>query len=130
MLPDMQRCFTMFPGEWPGVGLLLLRTTLAVVLAHQVLVGWSGLPSLGATVVFIVEIASAALFLCGLWTPVAAGIVTLLGFALFLGSRADTYLLAGSLALTILMLGPGGWSIDARLFGRKQIKLDLLRSPR
>jgi putative oxidoreductase len=29
------------------------------------------------------------------------------------------------LGLSLAMIGPGAWSIDARLFGRKQITTDL-----
>jgi hypothetical protein len=32
----------------------------------------------------------------------------------------DQFLL-GALGLSLSMIGPGAWSIDARLFGRKQI---------
>jgi hypothetical protein len=28
-----------------------------------------------------------------------------------------------TLGLTLAMIGPGAWSIDARLFGRKQIRI-------
>ena len=38
----------------------------------------------------------------------------------------DTSFLA-VLALSIAMLGPGAWSVDARLFGRKRFDLDRIR---
>jgi len=34
------------------------------------------------------------------------------------------------LAVSVAMLGPGAWSIDARLFGRKRIDIDRTRPTR
>jgi len=65
----------------------------------------------------------AGLFLlAGLWTPIAGSLVAGLGiwFAL-----ADTNPLASVLLATIgaalALIGPGAWSVDARLFGWKRI---------
>jgi hypothetical protein len=33
------------------------------------------------------------------------------------------YILLGTLGAALAMLGPGAWSIDARLFGRKYIDI-------
>jgi uncharacterized membrane protein YphA (DoxX/SURF4 family) len=41
-------------------------------------------------------------------------------------SHADGYehhLLLAVLAISVAMLGPGAWSVDARLFGRKRLNL-------
>jgi uncharacterized membrane protein YphA (DoxX/SURF4 family) len=37
--------------------------------------------------------------------------------------KAETHLLLGALSAGLAMLGPGAWSIDARLFGRKRIEI-------
>jgi uncharacterized membrane protein YphA (DoxX/SURF4 family) len=37
------------------------------------------------------------------------------------GTLADTHLVSATLGLSLAALGPGAWSIDARLFGRKRI---------
>ena len=34
------------------------------------------------------------------------------------------------LAVSVAMLGPGAWSIDARLFGRKRFEIDRTRGRR
>ena len=72
------------------------------------------------------QIAGAAaglLILGGLWTPVVgilAGILEAwIGFAQP-GTYPFTIMLAG-LGISLAMIGPGAWSIDARLYGRKQI---------
>jgi hypothetical protein len=35
------------------------------------------------------------------------------------------HILLGTLGCALAMLGPGAWSIDARLFGRKRIRIPL-----
>jgi uncharacterized membrane protein YphA (DoxX/SURF4 family) len=116
----------MFPDQWPGIGLLILRVTLAVVLLHQVVRGWSAaLPPI-TIVLYCLGLGCAGLLLCGLWTPVAAGLITLVEFVLFMRVHEGAYLLTGTLGLVILMLGPGVWSIDSRLFGRRRIDLEVL----
>jgi putative oxidoreductase len=70
--------------------------------------------------------AAGALIIAGLWTPVIGIIVSAVqGWIAF--SRPNEALMPIVLAvlgLSIAMIGPGAWSIDARLFGRKQISTD------
>jgi uncharacterized membrane protein YphA (DoxX/SURF4 family) len=35
------------------------------------------------------------------------------------------HILLGALGIALAMLGPGAWSVDARLFGRKRIQIPL-----
>ena len=70
--------------------------------------------------------AAGALIIAGLWTPVTGIIVSAVqGWIAF--SRSNGALIPIVLAvlgLSLAMIGPGAWSIDARLFGRKQITTD------
>lgn len=79
-----------------------------------------------------VLIATGALLLAGLWTPFVGALqaFTQLWFALSLGSDTGFHLLMAALGASLVMLGPGAWSIDARLFGRKRIDIDGLRHNR
>jgi putative oxidoreductase len=65
----------------------------------------------------------ALLLWIGLWTPVAAVAEAAIQMAnLLIGQRIDPSLVvAAGLGLALAMLGPGAWSLDARLFGRKRI---------
>ena len=67
-----------------------------------------------------------ALMLAGLWTPVAASCHVILQgvFACNGGEFASTHLVLALIGASLVMLGPGAWSIDARLYGRKRIDLD------
>ncbi len=61
--------------------------------------------------------------LLGLWTPLAGIVIAIVEVWIF-SARWGTPLIAIVLAilgLTVAMIGPGMWSIDARLYGRKHL---------
>lgn len=70
-----------------------------------------------------VTIGVGASLLAGLWTPVAGSILAIIAvwFAVTQAGRAEMYLPLAALGVSLVMLGPGAWSVDARLFGRKRI---------
>ena len=59
----------------------------------------------------------------GLWTPIAA--VTEAAIQIATMSLAHQYnassVVTAAVGFALAMLGPGAWSLDARLFGRKRI---------
>ena len=82
----------------------------------------AGAPT-GLAVLQIVGAATGLLMLGGLWTPVAgvlAGLVEAWIAFTHPGTQPLAIMLAG-LAISLAMIGPGTWSIDAELYGRKQI---------
>lgn len=64
--------------------------------------------------------------LLGLWTPVTGGLLGIDGLWIAFSVHSSLqdgqwiHILLAVLATGIAMLGPGAWSIDARLFGRKR----------
>jgi putative oxidoreductase len=119
----MQRFFSAFPNSLPGVGLFLLRLCdgLLLLVHSAILSGFKmsleGLAQLAAA-------GAGCLILLGFATPFAAAVggVTVLCIAVPLESRIVLATTGASLAL----LGPGAWSIDARLYGRRRIDLNSL----
>src|SRR5262245_32355980 len=119
----MQRLFSTFPDGLPGTGLVLLRAIVAVSLVQHAMVGLRNGPPPES---FELVAASAApLLLVGLWTPVAGALVAVVELGLALSHPAEpwTFVHVGLLSAALAMLGPGGWSVDARLFGRKHIQI-------
>ena len=118
----MQRLFSTFPGGLPGTGLVLLRAAAAIPLVH------AGLLTAASTSPVILEVATSAaaiLLLIGLWTPVAGAVIAVaqLGLAASHLAAPWTFVHFAALGAALAMLGPGGCSLDARLFGRKQIQI-------
>jgi putative oxidoreductase len=129
----LQRLFSTFPNSWPGFGLLLLRVCLAIALIYF---GAAGLANPSETIVFAADLIAAVggiFLLGGLWTPVMGAFVALdevwIAFSPSSPPRAETWIhiFLAMLSVCLAMLGPGAWSIDARLFGRKRFDIDRSR---
>jgi uncharacterized membrane protein YphA (DoxX/SURF4 family) len=122
-----------FPGGRNGIGLLLLRAAVgltAVVQGGAYLVVRDD-PALWARAVGMLVIACGVSVLLGLLTPFACVVVGLysVGVAVSgfqatapLGFAAGSSLLLDVVMTAALVLtGPGAFSLDARLFGRREI---------
>ena len=132
---SLQRLYSTFPNGWPGVGLLLLRLCLGLFLIWFAVLDLSGTPSesIGTLPDFAAAVGGVSL-LAGLWTPVIGTLIAIghawMAFSLY-HSRvrdAEMCVILAILSLSIAMLGPGAWSVDAHLFGRKRFDVDRRRS--
>ena len=121
----MQRLFSMFPAGLPGTALLLLRITIAGLLFVAVLsdepagkiATWKAI-SLGVTCL---------LLLIGALTPLASVSSVAIEATYWSGTQG---LKSVDLALIMLVsvamfvLGPGAYSVDSKMFGRRLILPD------
>jgi len=84
----------------------------------------SGPPTLLA-IVSLLAAGAGILLLVGLWTPIAGMLVAAIeGWKIFFQPGDPwIYILLGTAGAVLAMVGPGFWSIDARLFGWKRIDL-------
>ena len=91
---------------------------------HAVMQLRSGAP-LGPTTLYILIGVAGTLLLMGLWTPIAGTALAMLALwnGLLHPAAPCTYILFGTLGVALALIGPGGWSVDAYLFGWKRGEL-------
>ena len=121
----MQRLFSTFPEGWPGTGLLFLRVACAIPALESGMKGLTSTPLAGHLLLKVMVAGAAALLLSGFWTPVAGLLFAAIEIGLAFSHPYDPWLhiLLAALGAALAMLGPGAWSVDARLFGRKRIRI-------
>jgi putative oxidoreductase len=117
----MQRLFSAFANSLPGVGLLALRLCEALILIYHG-APFSGLAFSADGFTRLFAAGAGALLLAGLFTPIASAIAA--AAALFLSMPLEERVLLATVGGSLALLGPGAWSIDARLYGRRRIDLD------
>ena len=120
----MQRLFSTFPNSAPGAGLLLLRFCGGGQLMLEGLQYVSSHATWIAHVLGVAQLLTGSLLILGWWTPAAGVCAALLGIAVALSdNRWELHIAQAALGLGLVALGPGAWSIDARLYGRKHIDI-------
>ena len=116
----MQRLYSMFPQGGPGLGLLLLRMATAAMFVLNVTHRFNfSSPALYWVAVSLIAVISLSLCL-GFLTPILAVIACATAVAnLFLGDQAGdfVFILRILTSAALFFLGPGAYSVDAKLFG-------------
>jgi len=81
-------------------------------------------PPLDVIIPAILLLAAGTLLIIGLWTPIAGASVALIEVWKILMLHGDKalWLMLGTAGAALAMLGPGLWSIDARLYGWKRFE--------
>lgn len=120
----MQRLFSTFADGWPGAGLLLQRILTSIVLLWFGITHIHETAPLGLSVGYVIAAGAGLFLLVGLWTPIAGITIAIVEVWIFLawsGCSLTPIMLAG-LGGAVAMIGPGMWSIDAKLYGRKYLE--------
>ena len=114
----MQRLFSTFAGGWPGTGLLIQRLVVGGLVW-----GAASMPAGTPAVPQVIGAVAGLLLIVGLWTPVAGVVVACAEAWILVSSPGNPGMpaLLAMLGLTLALIGPGEWSIDARLYGRKHL---------
>ena len=120
----------MFPPGGPGLGLLLLRISVAAI-SVLIVANRADLSSMYP--LFAGALLTALFLTIGFLTPYLSFLVCVYALvSLFAASsRLDKLLLSSLLlnAAALALLGPGAYSVDARLFGRRVVVVPPPKNP-
>ena len=108
------------------MGLLLMRLVVgSSLVARAALTLWSDPPPMNVTIPAVLLMAGGILLFVGLWTPIVGASIALIEIWQMLALPGDkwVWLLLGTAGAALAMLGPGLWSIDARLFGWRRVEV-------
>ena len=97
---------------------------MGFALVHHAGSALLGSPPMAIATASVLLAGAGLLLVLGLCTPIAGTLVALVEICRVVTVPADKLasLLLATLAVSLAMLGPGQWSIDARLFGWKRIE--------
>ena len=120
----LQRLFSNFANGWPGVGLLIQRTLTAILLIRFGIFGPTGTSLPSPMIPEIIAACAGLLLLVGLCTPVVGTLIAVIELGVGIARIGDPWIsvVLATFGGTAAMIGPGAWSIDARLFGRKHLE--------
>jgi putative oxidoreductase len=122
----VRRLFSTFAHGWPGVGLLVMRLVGGTAFVARSAAALDVLHrGRSTTAAAVLGIAAGLFLLAGLWTPIAGSLVAAIGiwFAFTHAEDPLASILLATIGAALALVGPGAWSIDARLFGWKRIDL-------
>jgi putative oxidoreductase len=121
----MRRLFFTFARGVPGVGLLILRLGTGIALMVDGIETFQNQLAIESVILHALAAVAGLLLIAGLWTPVAGALVVVIELWIAWSRFGDPWIhaLFGTLGAAVALIGPGAWSVDARLFGWKRIDI-------
>lgn len=116
---DVRRLVSNFVRGWNDIGLLLIRLAAGGCVVVSALARLDSGQSLAPAALDLIAIGDGILLIVGMWTPAAGALMAILSVWSCLAHqiRIEAGLLLAVLGIALAFLGPGAWSLDARMFG-------------
>lgn len=128
----LQKLFFTFPDGWQGLGLIVVRITVALnILFRAAQELGLNVPSSTSGFAAMLSVLIGVFLFLGFLTPIAGASASLAAFFVTISrwaevnwakqfSASDSISLA-AISFALVLMGPGAFSVDSRLFGRRQI---------
>jgi putative oxidoreductase len=102
-----------------------MRLVAGLTLVSRAIAALSGMLTIAPSPFLVFQSILGLLLIAGLWTPVAGTLVAILQVGYLFLRTGDPWIhvLLATLGIALALLGPGAWSVDARLFGWKRIDI-------
>ncbi len=132
----LQRTFSGFPTGYPGFALLLLRLVVGGTTSAQACLAIAashGAVQISVVVALFALVIGLALSI-GFMSPIASVVLAAGALSLTIRSSVAPQLLLFEsgmarldfivMSVALIFLGPGSFSLDARLYGRREVKMN------
>jgi putative oxidoreductase len=121
----VRRLYSTFARGPAGIGLLLIRLGTGITVIYHALGPVHLGPLAGSELLYVFCIGLGCLLAVGLWTPLVGTLIALTALWDAVAHPVDRVcdLAVVSLGVGITLIGPGIWSLDARIFGWKRVEI-------
>jgi uncharacterized membrane protein YphA (DoxX/SURF4 family) len=132
---SVQRTFSSFPSGGAGAALLVLRIVVgaSATLEAGLIIARNHTPAHMATIVAASVVIAGLALIIGFLTPIASVFICLIGAVIMVICIPPAALLLFNsrmaafefvvMSAVLVILGPGAISVDARLFGRREVAI-------